>query len=311
MPPTAHDVVVFAPSVVLTVTVESLPDGHDDIHLHAGGQGFWISRMSSELGARTCLCAPFGGVSGDVLLGLVEQEGIRPNAVQVSSTSACHVQDRRGPDRSSVALMAAAGLSRDELDNLYCATLATCGSSGVAVLAGPDLRHRVVPDVYRRLVSDLRVLGVDVVADVAGECLEAILDAGGLTMIKVSDEDLVRDGFAESAAEADLVQTLHGLAQSSRCVVITRRHEPGLVGIDGTLYAISVPQLEVVDHRGAGDSLTAGTAVGISRGMPLLDAVRLGAAAGTMNVTRHGLASANASNVLALTPYITIEEFRL
>lgn len=311
MTSTVHDVVVFAPSLVLTVTVESLPDGGDDIHVHAGGQGFWISRMSSELGARTCLCAPFGGVSGEVLLGLVTDEGIDPTAVPVSSTSGCHVQDRRGGDRSSVALMSAEELSTEELDNLYAAMLARSVSAAVAVLAGPDLRHRIEPDVYRRLVSDLHVLGIDVVADVAGECLEAILEAGGLTLIKTSDEDLVRDGFAESSAEADLVQTLRRLAQSARCVVITRRDEPGLVGIDDTLYSITVPQLEEVDHRGAGDSLTAGTAVGISRGMPLLDAIRLGAAAGSVSVTRHGLASAHGSNVLALTPHIQIEEFRL
>ena len=43
-------VCVFAPSLVLTVTIESPPDGRDDeIHFHPGGQGFWIARTLRHL----------------------------------------------------------------------------------------------------------------------------------------------------------------------------------------------------------------------------------------------------------------------
>ena len=48
--PAAHPaVVIFAPLPVLTVTVEDR-SGEADIHVHAGGQGVWQSRMVSSLG---------------------------------------------------------------------------------------------------------------------------------------------------------------------------------------------------------------------------------------------------------------------
>ena len=49
MPDTTDTVVIFAPLPILTVTIEDRA-GEPDIHLHAGGQGVWQSRMVSSLG---------------------------------------------------------------------------------------------------------------------------------------------------------------------------------------------------------------------------------------------------------------------
>lgn len=63
--PDPSPVVVFAPLPVLTVTVEDR-SGADDIHVHAGGQGVWQSRMLSSLGVPVVLCSALGGETGDV-----------------------------------------------------------------------------------------------------------------------------------------------------------------------------------------------------------------------------------------------------
>ena len=45
------------------------------------------------------------------------------------------------------------------------------------------------------------------------------------------------------------------------------------------IVTVCPPVLQVVDHRGAGDSMTAGLAAGLAKGLDMLDALRLGAAA--------------------------------
>ena len=55
-------VAVFAPSPVLTITVESLAPSEDEIHIHAGGQGFWVARLAAILGPRS-RSAPLWGAS--------------------------------------------------------------------------------------------------------------------------------------------------------------------------------------------------------------------------------------------------------
>ena len=52
------------------------------------------------------------------------------------------------------------------------------------------IRKSVAPaSIYRRLASDLGASGCAVIADLAGEFLAAVA-AGGVTVLKVSDEEL-------------------------------------------------------------------------------------------------------------------------
>jgi len=49
------------------------------------------------------------------------------------------------------------------------------------------------------------------------------------------------------------------------------------------------PAFESLDQRGTGDSMFAATGVGLARGMGMIEALRLGMAAGALNATRRGL----------------------
>ena len=62
--------VVLGPLLFLTVTIELEAD-KPRVHLHPGGQGFWIARMVTVLGERARLVAPIGGEAGDVVSALL------------------------------------------------------------------------------------------------------------------------------------------------------------------------------------------------------------------------------------------------
>ncbi|HEY0450795.1 5'/3'-nucleotidase SurE [Actinophytocola sp.] len=88
-------VAVFAPSPQVTVTVEEL-EGRPDVHLHAGGQGFWQSRMITALGSPVTLCCAFGGETGQVLRHLMQVPGIEVRARAGTARNGAYVHDRRG-----------------------------------------------------------------------------------------------------------------------------------------------------------------------------------------------------------------------
>ena len=287
---TGH-VMVFAPEPQLTVTVERRGDG-DEIHLHPGGQGVWQARMISSLGCPVVLCASMGGEVGRVIEPLIAAEGITVRAISASSRNGAYVHDRRSGKRVDVAEVPGDPLSRHELDELYGLTLAEGLVAEVCVLSGAADPAVAPPDVYRRLSADLTRNGRRVMADLAGDHLGAVL-AGKPDVVKVSHEDLGISDDMESLTHA--VCSLREAGANT--VVVTRANRPAVALLEETIYEVVTPPLEPADPRGAGDSLTAGLAATLAAGGAIEEAVQAGAAAGALNVTRHGLGTGEAGAV--------------
>src|SRR5207245_2184540 len=100
---------------------------------------------------------------------------------------------------------------------------------------------------------------------------------------------------ANSDDPADLLLAIDALAKAGAAnVIVSRADEPAVALADGRLVEIRAPAFERLDHRGAGDAMTAGVAAALARGSDIESALRLGAAAGALNATRHGLATGEA-----------------
>jgi 1-phosphofructokinase len=80
-------------------------------------------------------------------------------------------------------------------------------------------------------------------------------------------------------------------AKGATTVVVSRAEHPALVLDGDEVSQVITPRLTPYDERGAGDSMTAGLAAGLARSLSIAETVALGAAAGSLNVTRHGLGS--------------------
>ncbi|MBY6410215.1 bifunctional hydroxymethylpyrimidine kinase/phosphomethylpyrimidine kinase [Rhodococcus sp. BP-252] len=300
---------VFAPSPLLTVTLDCSPSGDPELHVHAGGQGHWISRMASVLGLDVTLCGVFGGEIGGVLRDLIEREGIKVEAVEIGQESGSYVHDRRDGERKEVATVDPPPLARHALDDLFGLSLAVGSKSDIAILGGPHSGNVVPPELYTRLAADLTALGVPIVADLSGPTMTAAL-AGGLTVLKVSHEDLIEDGRADSEEPEALIEAMRALHdEGAQVVVISRAAEPALALVDDEVLEIVTPDLSQVDHHGAGDSMSAGIATGLARGMSMRDALQLGGGAGSANVTRRGLGSGQRDLVLRLTEAVDVRTF--
>jgi 1-phosphofructokinase len=64
------------------------------------------------------------------------------------------------------------------------------------------------------------------------------------------------------------------------------------------------PAFEPLDESGAGDSMFAATGVGLARGMSMLEALRLGVAAGALNATRRGLGTGTRDEIGRLAAHV-------
>ncbi len=297
---------LFAPNLTLTVTLEAGENGATEVHLHPGGQAFWVARMLAHLGVTPRLCGPVGGETGLALTSLIGLWEVELHPVQTSSETPTVIQDRRSGEREMWAETDGHSLDRHTLDDLYSIFLEMALSAGTAVVTGQ--RSEVVPlEAYRRLGHDLASTDVRVVADLHGDALDAFLEGGGLDVLKVSDEDLASDGALSDDTDEAAVAAVESLAErSSGSVVLSRADLPTVALIDRQIYFAAGPRLEPADFRGAGDSMTAGLVAGLLGGLSAPELLRLGCAAGAANVTRHGLGSGSMELIATLGDKIEV-----
>jgi len=308
--PSSQGVAVFAPAPKVTVTVEQALEGGAEVHFHAGGQGFWVARMVAGLGLPVTLCAAFGGEAGLVARVLIEHEGVTVRSVVAPTrVTGAYVHDRRSGEREPVAEMEGMELDRHHLDDLYGATLVAGLDAGVCVLTGQDAAPHVPADMFRRLAADLRDNGARVVADLSDENLaEAV--KGGVDVLKVAHNELVRSGWAEGEDPAQLVDGIRRLRDAgAAAVIVSRADEPALAAVGEQVLWIEGPRVEAVDARGSGDSMTAALAVGLATGMSVEDALRLATAAGGLNATRRGLATGDRREIQRLAAHATVRPY--
>ncbi len=295
------DISVVAPSPMLTVTVE--PDG--DIHLHAGGQGFWIARQAARLGASVTLCAAFGGETGTVLKSLISAEAIPIWEIAADGRNGAYIHDRRSGARQVVAQTRGSNLSRHAVDDLYGAAFATGMRAAVTVVAGTDPAGLVPPGFYGRIARDLAANGRTVIGDLTGAELDAGV-SGGLTLLKVSAETLAAEGRAALDDDGIIGWMRTASGQGARHVIVTRGAAPAVALLDGSLMTAAPPQATPNDARGAGDSMMAAIGAALAAGGSLIDAFRHGVAAGAMNVTRSGLGTGRREAIDALAEHVRV-----
>lgn len=299
-------IAIFDPSPVLTITVEAGAD-RAEIHLHAGGQGFWVARMAARLGAEVGLCVPLGGETGEVLRSLLAIDGVELRWTGVAGPSGAYLHDRRSGERVEIVETPSLALHRHELDELYGIVLAAGLDADFTILTGPR-NHGVLPtETYERLTRDLKENGQFVLADLSGEPLAAAL-RGGVDLVKVSDEDLRADGRLEGDELRAAIAAARRLREEGAAnVLISRGDRTAVALLQDRLLGVTGPRFRPLDEHGAGDSMFAALAVGLGSGLSIENALQIGVAAGALNVTRRGLGTGDPHEISKVALQVEVE----
>lgn len=285
-------VAVFGPHPMLSITVEALTsDGGDEFHLHAAGQGVWVARMATELGAKPVLCGFIGGETGAVLRPLLEQMNIELRLVETGAESGCYLHDRRSGEREPLAQAASLPPSRHEIDELFSSTVAAAIDADVLALCGPYPGEALPLEIYGDLVADVKANDTPVVVDLSPPRLDSALE-GGPDLVKINDWELAK--YIEGPVDTEermLAAARRLLERGAGAAIITRAEEPAVVVREEDAWELIPPRFERGAREGCGDSMMGGLAACMARGVEWEDMLRTSAAAGAANFLRSGLGS--------------------
>ena len=285
---TSVKLAVFGPNPLLSISVEQRAAEGDEIHIHAAGQGVWVTRMAGELGAAPVLCGLIGGEIGAVLRPLLEQLPGELRLVETTGPSGCYVNDRRGGERELVSLVASPPPSRHEVDDLFSATCAAALDAGVLAVCNPYPAETLPLDLYGSLVADARENGARVLVDLSSPRLDSALE-GSPDLVKLNDWELAEfvSGPVEGAELRSAAEELR--RRGAGTVVVTRAGRPALVLREDGAWWLTPPHFDRGTREGCGDSMMGALAACFAEGRDWREALLIGAAAGAANFLRRGL----------------------
>ncbi len=302
-------VAVFGPHPLLSVTIERR-GGADDVHVHAAGQGVWVSRMVAELGAEPVLCALVGGETGALLEGLLERLPGAQRLVRDDGPSGCYVVDRRDGERHAIAQAPARPASRHAVDALVAATVTAALECEALVICNPFPGDALPVAVYGELAADVRGSGHPVLVDLSTPRLDAVLPAGP-DLVKLNDWELAEYVRGPVDPPARLLAAARALREAgARSVLVTRGGEPALwLDGDAPPQLVVPPRFERGMREGCGDTMMGALAAALAAGRSLQDAIVLGAAAGAANFLHAGLGTGDRTTVEGLVPRVRLEPY--
>jgi 6-phosphofructokinase 2 len=246
-----------------------------------GGGGINVARAVHALGGEAVAVFPAGGAAGEMIRLLLDEEGVAYDAVAIAgfTRESLAVEECQSGKQFRFILP---GPEISETDQERCLDqLALRGSGADYIVASGSLPLGVSDDFYARVAALAKSLDKRLVLDTSGAALKQA--CGGIYLLKPSLRELQDLVGREIRTECEQEQAARDVIAQGRCeIVVVSLGEDGalLVTADRTERFPAIP-VEAQGSVGAGDSMLAGVVLGLTRGLPLHDAVRFGMAAGT------------------------------
>jgi 1-phosphofructokinase family hexose kinase len=280
----------------------------------AGGKGVNVARALKALGQPVIATGVAGGPTGTRIIEHLTEEAILNDFVRIreESRTSTAVVDPTGGEQTEINEHGPA-VSDAELELFVDKLLYLAKGAGVCVFAG-SLPRGVEPELYARLVEEMKKLGVTVVLDAEGEPLRLATRAGPdvVSPNVLEAEELVGHEFADEHDRRTGVREM--LELGAREAIMTLP-DGCLALLDGghegaasrTLYRATLEPLEPVSAVGSGDAFLAGYVASRYGGRSPEDCLRFGVACGAESTQHFGAGVVNPREAERLAAEVQVE----
>ena len=276
-----------------------------------GGKGVNVARALKLLGRPVIATGLAGGTVGNRVLERLAEESIladftriqgdsRTNLAVVDPTSGQQTEiNERGPQ-----------VSADEIDRFVEKLIYLARGVSICALAG-SVPPGAGPDVYARLIAELRSAGVLTVLDTDGEPMRAGLRAEPAVVAPNVLEAEAAVGHEFDDAD-DFLLGLNGLLEMGAGEAIITR-ENGCVAIVGDgperrRYEVEIEPLEPISTVGSGDAFLAGYLAARYDGSSPRECLAYGVACGAESTQHFGAGTLDPAEVRRISSRVEVRE---
>jgi 1-phosphofructokinase/tagatose 6-phosphate kinase len=279
-----------------------------------GGKGVNVARAIKQLEQPVIATGLAGGPTGTRIVEALTDESIlndfvrireesRTNTAVLDPTTGQHTEiNERGPSVSPQELE----LFRDKL--LYLAK-----GASICVFAG-SLPRGIEPDIYGRLIRDVRKLGVTTIIDTDGEPLRHAVRAEPALVSpnEIEAEELVGHEFNDIQDRAQAVVEMTRLGADEAIMTVADGCFAHVLeeGVP-TLRRVMVEEQEARSTIGSGDAFLAGYVAARYQGRATVECLRFGVACGAESTQHFGAGVIDPGKVERLLAEVKAERLEI
>jgi 1-phosphofructokinase family hexose kinase len=276
-------------------------------HTDLGGKGFNVSRMLRSLGVESTALGFVGGKSGEFLVEGLQSLGINTDFVWISGETRTNFSLKSASSQHLIKVNEPGPqISVEEQNSLVKKVIDRCHPGDWWILAG-SLPPGVPSNFYANLIESIQSREGKVLLDTSGQPLfegcrslpylikPNHIELNELTGLPVETHDQIF--FAAQKVQAMGIEI----------IVVSLGKKGALMVTDPEACFVISPTVQEHNPIGAGDSMTAGLVWSFSRGLPLEEALRWGAACGAATASLDGTAVGSLDLVKQLFSQTTIK----
>lgn len=258
-------------------------------HHEPGGGGLNVSRAIKKLGGESLALVTAGGVNGEWLKTVLDENGIYHSTVALSGLTRENLTVfEETSDNQYRFVMPGPKVSLEECE-IFLKKLGEINPTPEYIVASGSLPPGAPVDFYGRVAELGRELGSKVIVDTSGEPLRQAVKAG-VFMVKPNMRELEHLVGCKIKGETQMKMHAEKMLRDRKSEVVVISLGAGgafMVSKNESLH-LRAPTVPIQSKVGAGDSMVAGMVLSLGRGRSLLESVKFGIAAGAAAVMTPG-----------------------
>ena len=243
-----------------------------------GGKGLNVSKPASIYGAEVVATGFAGGHAGAYIEDALKPFGIRSAFyhVDAESRSCINIWDEVNQVQTEF-LEPGFTLTEEDFAGFEAKFRQLVQEAKVVAMSG-SVPKGLDGTAYQRLVKIVKDAGIPVILDTSGKLLEMGIEATP-TMIKPNIDEIRMLTGKRCDDISEIIEAARAIHERGVKIVAVSLGADGslAVGDDG-IFRARVPKIDAVNTVGCGDSMIAGFALGLSKGLPLEETLRLASA---------------------------------
>jgi 6-phosphofructokinase 2 len=254
-----------------------------------GGGGVNVSRAIKKLGGKSLLLYPAGGLAGERLKELLDQEGLdhRPFPIEGAIRESLVILEE-STGRQYRFGMPGPSFEKKEWEQ-FLHELSALNPSPDYLVASGSLPPGVPVDFYARVAKFGKDNGTKVFIDASGEALDRAVRER-VYLIKPNVREFRELIGKDMKDQLQIKAEARKMIKNGGCevLIISLGAAGALMVSEDICEHILPPTVPIVSKVGAGDSMLAGIVVSLVRGKPLRESVLFGVATGAAAVMTPG-----------------------